>query len=342
MRLYTDSACNGPYYGEGSAATLASPGIAVGVGDDTTTTYYARATDAAANPSGCTASSVTYIEDSTAPQTTADATPSATGATVFTFSASEAGARFECRIDLGEFASCASPYMPGALLAGTHTFEVRAIDSAGNTDPTAAGRQFTVAGPAAPPPAVVPVTRAQPGCLGVKGTTWVGTSARNVRSGGRGTDIMFGLGGHDALRGQAGLDCIYGGDGRDLLYGAAGNDRLFGGTGADRLDGQAGNDRASGQSGNDRLYGGAGNDTLTGAAGNDQLVDRKGRDRLSGGAGHDRIDARDTAVAGRRVTDTITCGKGVDTVLADPRDKVSRDCEKARVTRRSLGVAAPR
>jgi Ca2+-binding RTX toxin-like protein len=316
VRLYTDAACTSAVAGEGSAATFASPGIAVSVADDSTTTFYAQATDAAGNSSACSAPA-SYTEDSTAPDTTVDVVPSGTGATTFTFASTEAGVRFECRIDLGAFAPCSSPYTTGALAAGAHTFEVRAIDSAGNADSSSAGRTFMVATAATPPPppAATPPTRAQPGCIGVKGTLWVGTNNRNVRLGGRGTDIMFGLGGHDTLRGQAGLDCLYGGNGNDRLYGVAGNDRLYGGTGNDLLDGGTGNDR---------------------------LSDRRGRDRFSGGAGNDRIDARDATLAGRRGVDVITCGKGIDTVLADPRDRVAKDCEKSKLIRRSLPTVAAR
>ncbi len=71
------------------------------------------------------------------PSPTADSTPA------FTFS-SESGAGFECRVDADEFASCESPHTTAALADGEHTFEVRAVDGAGNRDPTPAQRTFTV------------------------------------------------------------------------------------------------------------------------------------------------------------------------------------------------------
>ena len=252
----------------------------------------------------------------------------------FTFSSPETATHFECRIDTGAFVPCTSPYTPTGLPAGTHTFQVRAIDAAGNVGPASAGRSFTITA-VTPPKAPT-----QPGCTTIKGALYVGTPARNVRNGSTKTDIMFGLAGNDVLRGAAGVDCLYGGVGADLLRGGSGADRMFGGTGNDRVEGLSGNDQVNGQSGNDRLVGGTGNDTLAGAAGVDRLIDRSGRDRLSGGAGHDRIDARDSKNADRRRIDTITCGAGRDTVLADPRDRVARDCE--RVTKRSIGVRAPR
>jgi hypothetical protein len=54
-------------------------------------------------------------------------------------------ARYECRIDTGPWVACAAAgYTPAALAAGTHTFDVRAFDQAGNADPTPASRQFRV------------------------------------------------------------------------------------------------------------------------------------------------------------------------------------------------------
>ena len=63
------------------------------------------------------------------------------------------------------------------------------------------------------------------------------------------------------------------------------------------------------------------------------LSDAAGRDRFSGDGGNDRIDARNGTAAGRRGVDDVRCGTGNrDIALVDPRDRVSRDCE--RVTRR--------
>lgn len=91
----------------------------------------------------------TFIIDTTPPQTTIDAGP-ADGATVgdttptFTFSSSEPGSSFQCRIDSGAFAYCSSPYTTGTLTDGKHVLEVHAIDVAGNTDQSPARRTFTV------------------------------------------------------------------------------------------------------------------------------------------------------------------------------------------------------
>ena len=61
----------------------------------------------------------------------------------FVFS-SEANTRFECRVDDAAFEACASPVDLADLVDGVHVFEVRAIDAAGNVDPTPARRTWTV------------------------------------------------------------------------------------------------------------------------------------------------------------------------------------------------------
>jgi hypothetical protein len=98
------------------------------------------------------------------------------------------------------------------------------------------------------------------------------------------------------------------------LTGTAKADRLTGGPGADTIRGGGGNDRISGGAGADKLYGDAGNDSITPGA---------GRDTVFGGSGSDTIRARD----GER--DTIDCGPGNDTVVADKADFV-KGCETAR------------
>jgi hypothetical protein len=72
--------------------------------------------------------------------TTSDATPT------FAFSGSPAADadHFECRIDAGAFALCASPQTTAALADGPHTFAVRAVDVGSNGDPSPATRAFTV------------------------------------------------------------------------------------------------------------------------------------------------------------------------------------------------------
>jgi hypothetical protein len=81
-------------------------------------------------------------------------------------------------------------------------------------------------------------------------------------------------------------------------------------------------DRLVGTPGADTIDGRAGNDTIFGLAGNDLLIGGPGRDTIFGGPGNDSIVAN-----GDAARDTISCGRGVDIVNADPADAVARDCE---------------
>lgn len=88
------------------------------------------------------------------PQTTIDSGPNGaitTATAAFEFSASETAA-FECRLDGAAFAACSSPAIYTGLGDGAHTFSGRATDPAGNVDPSAATRSFTVATGAGPGP----------------------------------------------------------------------------------------------------------------------------------------------------------------------------------------------
>jgi hypothetical protein len=76
------------------------------------------------------------------PDTAVGGTPPA-----FTFSSPELGVTFQCRLDLGAFAPCTSPATFSGFTPGAHTFFVRAVDGAGNVDPTPASMAFTVQAP---------------------------------------------------------------------------------------------------------------------------------------------------------------------------------------------------
>jgi hypothetical protein len=66
----------------------------------------------------------------------------------FAFASPVAGVTFQCSLDDGAFAACASPFTAPPLAAGDHTFAVRAVDAAGNADPTPAMDDFQVQLPA--------------------------------------------------------------------------------------------------------------------------------------------------------------------------------------------------
>ena len=105
-----------------------------------------RATDAAGN-TDATPASYTWTIDTAAPNTTITAQPSDpsnSAAPDFSFSSSEGGSTFECQLDGGGWASCSSPKSYAGLSQGSHTFEVRATDAAGNTDATPASFTWTI------------------------------------------------------------------------------------------------------------------------------------------------------------------------------------------------------
>ena len=89
---------------------------------------------------------VTIVVDTTAPDTTITGGPSGditTGSTSFTFVSSEAGSTFECSLDSAAFTPCSSGDSVSGYGFGNHTFQVRAIDQAGNVDASPDSRSFT-------------------------------------------------------------------------------------------------------------------------------------------------------------------------------------------------------
>jgi hypothetical protein len=117
-----------------------------GLGDGAHT-FAVRPIDAVGNTGA--AASYSWTIDATAPETTLGAAPrsgtTALSAT-FTFSANEP-ASFECKLDASSFAPCSSPRGYTGLRRGAHSFEVRAIDAAGNVEVAAALHRWTIAAP---------------------------------------------------------------------------------------------------------------------------------------------------------------------------------------------------
>jgi arylsulfatase A-like enzyme len=62
VRLFTSDDCSGTAIATGTAEEFASPGLPASVPDGSTTTFRATATDAAGNSSGCSSSSIVYVE----------------------------------------------------------------------------------------------------------------------------------------------------------------------------------------------------------------------------------------------------------------------------------------
>src|SRR5205807_1410566 len=152
VQLYSNASCTSALAGSGTAAAFASPGLAVAVADDSSTTFYATTTDAAGNVSPCS-SGVTYVEDSTAPAApsalaVAPSSPANNNAPKVSGSA-EAGST----VKLYTNASCTSslagsgtalPDAPPILAVAvaddsSTTFYATTTDAAGNVSPCSSG-----------------------------------------------------------------------------------------------------------------------------------------------------------------------------------------------------------
>lgn len=260
---------------------------------------------------GTATQSVTIKLDKTLPDTTITAqpaNPSTVATAAFQFSGTDnlsSVAGFECSLDNSAFAACTTPQNYNGLAEGSHTFQVRTIDGAGNRDATPAlytwtVQSLTVVATCGP----ITVYRNAQGQLvapGWVGTIKLGTAGNNTINGASGPDLILGLGGNDKLDGKAGDDLICGGDGVDLLTGGAGNDTLDGGAGNDVLNSGAGDfDDLSGGEGNDVLLDGDGVISALGGPGNDAFTlalrngwrDRNGQTRFTGlaaGYGNDTV-----------------------------------------------------
>jgi len=188
-----------------------------------------------ANP-GSDPIGVAVMPDTTPPDTSLTSTPPNpdTGTSPsFGFSGTDdatppASLGFECRLDGAGFSPCTSPKSYTGLSPGVHTFQVRAIDAAGNVDPTPASYTWTINAAAA-------------ACFGLPATK-TGTPGNDLLMGTSGDDVIVGLGGNDTIRGLGGNDRLCGGDGNDTLSGDTGNDQLDGGPRNDVLDGGSGTD----------------------------------------------------------------------------------------------------
>jgi len=108
-------------------------------------TFDVRATDEAGNVETAPPTHA-WTVDTDPPETTITMGPPALDNSVdvdFTFTSDETGS-FECRIDGGAFATCASPHGVDGLADGAHTFEVRAVDLADNADGSPASHPWTL------------------------------------------------------------------------------------------------------------------------------------------------------------------------------------------------------
>ena len=158
VRIYSDANCTSSFAATDVANDGGNFNISVTVGDDTTTTFYATATDASGNISPCSAG-VTYVEGDPTPQVDSQAptTPDLTGTSPSSPSnnnspkikgSAEAGSTVTIYSDAG----CTSLAATGAASGGgsfnisvtvgdgtTTTFYSTATDAAGNTSPCSNG-----------------------------------------------------------------------------------------------------------------------------------------------------------------------------------------------------------
>ena len=94
-----------------------------------------------------TPAEASWVVDTVPPQTSVTGSPAALANSpqaTFSFAADEQGASFECKLDSAAWQSCASPKTYDSLADGPHGFEVRAIDGAGNVDPSPTEKSWSV------------------------------------------------------------------------------------------------------------------------------------------------------------------------------------------------------
>ena len=265
-----------------------------------------------------TRSSVAFSADITPPETTIDAGPA--GLTndptpTFSFSSSQTGSSFECKVDSGSYAACSSPKTTVPLADGSHTFTVRAADPAGNVDPTPATRVFTVKTAAVSVSGSTLMVTAAPGAKDNLRITR--PSASTLRVIDEPSGVYTGSGVHTGA-GCTPSSSVYVANcsaaGITLVVVASADqiDRVVNSTGVKSI-----------------LNGGAANDMLTGGLANDTLTGAAGADVMKGMNGDDQLLARDGAA-----DTTIDCDGGTTPGAADkaeldplPNDSSISGCE---------------
>ena len=107
--------------------------------------FQVKARDAAGNESA--AASRSWTVDTLAPPSptidSAPSDPSNSTSASFGFSDSESGVSFRCQLDGAGFSDCSSPQGYSGLSQGSHSFQVKARDAAGN-ESVAASRSWTI------------------------------------------------------------------------------------------------------------------------------------------------------------------------------------------------------
>lgn len=126
--------------------SCSSPHVVPGLGDGTHT-FTVRAIDQTGTIETAPPAYV-WTVDTAPPETTLQSAPPALTASLsasFSFSSGDAGASFDCSLDNGPWTGCTSPLTLSGLAEGNHSFAVRAVDPAGNSDPSSAACTWAVA-----------------------------------------------------------------------------------------------------------------------------------------------------------------------------------------------------
>ncbi len=148
VKVFDNAGCDGMPVSKGSAAQFAS-GLQVTVADNTTTSFYGLAVDAAGNASPCSSTPAVYTEDSTPPQTRITLGPGVktrNRSPVFRFAdiTDNPGTTFLCKLDRRGWQPCQAPWHTHRLRLRAHTVRVKAIDAAGNQEPVGTKSRFKV------------------------------------------------------------------------------------------------------------------------------------------------------------------------------------------------------
>ena len=162
---------NGKYWSAGSfsstpevfnAATgTTSWKYALAAGSDGAYVVHVQATDSLGNQqTGTTyaASSSFTLDVTPPPAPTIASGPSGANnpaSATFSFSDTEGGVSYLCKLDSGSYTACTNPVTFSALSTGSHTLSVEAKDAAGNISTTAASRTWTVDATPPPKPGIV-------------------------------------------------------------------------------------------------------------------------------------------------------------------------------------------
>jgi Ca2+-binding RTX toxin-like protein len=130
----------------GGFAPCSSPFVSTALADGPHA-FEVRAADSA-GPDATPAASGTFEVDTAAPDTAIDSGPDpesdSTSARISFIGIGPDVASFQCKLDGEDWRTCTPPASYSDLAVGTHVFSVRALDGAGNADPSEATVTFTV------------------------------------------------------------------------------------------------------------------------------------------------------------------------------------------------------